>query len=198
MSAYRLYSNEYNYKGGFGQGNREKIHDPFLDRFSQSFFDPDELYARVANDRASQFITAKGMESRSRRNYISDNINPTEKLPEDYTSSVLIDTVPMFGFSHTPQAILPGDFQPHDNVKLYQDAFFNAYKEDQKFNDPQFFDEASTGGGGTKGGTSNRGLASENFYNMDGSASGAISNRLGGERRDESYRENSIESMVAF
>lgn len=189
----------YNYTGGYGRGNRDQIHDFTADRFAQSFYPPEELYAKVANDFAGQYVTTLGLESRIKRDLAIEKTNPTHKLPEDQTSAMLINQVPMFGWTHPPDVSLPGDFEQHDQIKMFQQAFFNAYKEEQRFSDPKYFDTYSDPENpASKNDISNKGLASGQVYNMDGSAAGRITNFLGGERRDESYRENSVETMVAF
>lgn len=199
MSQYQIFNRMYNYSGGYGRGVKEKIHDITANRFDQSFFPPEELYAKVANDYAGQYVTTMGLSSRIARDMAVDAANPTEKLPEDMTSAMLINTVPMFGWSHPPETNLPGDYQQHDQIKLYQNAFFNAYRQEQLFNDPKFFDSyMDPEKGENKNDITNKGLAAGQVYSMDGSAAGRITNFLGGERRDENYRENSVESMVAF
>jgi len=189
----------YNYSGGYGHGVREKIHDLVSNRFEQSFFPPEELYAKVANDQAGQYVTTLGLQSRIKRDMAIDSVNPTEKLPEDYVSAKLIDTVPMFGWSYPPDVALPQDYKAHDQVKLYQNAFFNAYRQENLFSDARFFDTyLDPENPASKNDPVDNGLGSKEVYSMDGSAAGRISNHLGGEKRDESYRENSVETMSAF
>lgn len=199
MAAYELWSRMNNYKGGYGHGIKEKIHDITANRFEQEFFGPEELYNHVANDQAGQYVTTMGLGSRVRRDMAIDAVNPKQKLPEDQTSSVLLNTVPMFAWSHPPDATLPEDFKGHDQIKLFQQSFFNAYRQEQLFNDPRFFDDyMDPENNSSKQNVSNKGLPASQVYNMDGSAAGRITNFLGGEKRDESYRENSVESMTAF
>ena len=189
----------YNYEGSYGQAVKEKIHDILPNRFEQSFFGIEDIYNQVANDYAGQFVTTFGLPARVRRDMAQDNLNPRNKLPEDQTSAMLLNTVPMFAWSHPPNQELPEDFKAHDQIKLYQNAFFNAYRQEQLFNDPKFFDEyMDPENGDSRRNKSNKGIPADAFYNLDGSAAGKITNFLGGEKRDESYRENSIETMTAF
>lgn len=199
MSQYQIFNRMYNYSGGYGRGVKEKIHDITADRFEQSFFPPEELYAKVASDFAGQYVTTVGLQSRERRDMAIDAANPTQKLPEDQVSATLMNTVPMFAWSHPPEANLPGDYKQHDQIRLYQDAFRNAYRQEQFFTNPKYHDtymDEQTEF--SRKDPANKGLASGQVYSMDGSAAGRITNFLGGERRDENYRENSVESMVAF
>lgn len=199
MTQYQLYNRLYNYRGGYGHGDRKKIHDITADRFEQNFFPPEEVYAQVANDMSGQYVTPKDVAQRIARDLSLEKVDPRHKLPEDYVSSVILNEVPPFGWSHPPDATLPGDYKQHDQIKLYQQAFYNAYRQDQFFNDPRFFDDyLDPENPNSKKDVTNKGLSSGEIYSMDGSAAGRPSNHLGGERRDESYRENSIESMVAF
>src|ERR1700684_4181257 len=103
MSQYQLFNRMYNYNGGYGHGNRDKIHDINPNRFDQTFFSIEELYAQKADDQAGQYVTTMGLASRIKRDMAIDAANPTEKLPEDMTSAILMDTVPMFAWSHPPE-----------------------------------------------------------------------------------------------
>ena len=202
---YRIFNRMYNYDGGYGHGTREKIHDLVANRFEQSFYPPDELYAKIANDHAGQYVTTLGLQSRLQRDFAMDAVNPQEKLPEDMVSAKLINTVPSFGWTYPPDVTLPQDYKEHDQVKLYQNAFFNSYRQQNLYSDPQFYKDYldpenpdSKNDPVDNGMTSNQVYSSKQSSNFDGSAAGRISNHLGGEKRDESYRENSVETMSAF
>jgi hypothetical protein len=195
--AFRLHNRVANYKGGYMHADKKKIHEVTSNRFDQDFFGIQETYSRVASDFAGQFATVMGREDRERRDMAIDAANPKEKIPEDMVSALLIDTVPAFAWTHAPEFNLPEDYMANDQVSLVQQSFINAQKQEEMFTNPE--NQRDNQGLNTdKTGKGNTTLTQDQFYNMDGSAAGLISNHLGGEARDESYRENSAESITAF
>lgn len=196
MSQYDVYAPIWNYKGGYGNSTREKIHNITADRFDQSFFPIEDLYAKVANDYAGQYVTTMGLQSRIKRDMAIDAQNPREKLPEDMVSAKMMDIVPMFGWSHPPDLSTPEDFKQNDQVFLIQSAFLNAAKQEALYTDPNLFFKQDLNTDAVGKGVP--ALRQVDYFSFDGSAIGAETNLLGGEERDESYRENSVESMTAF
>ena len=185
-----------NYKGSYGCSTRDKIHDITANRFEQDFFSIEDLYGKVASDYAGQYTTSLGLQSRISRDMAIDAVNPQEKIPEDIVSAKMIDVVPMFGYSHPPDLSLPDDYKQNDQIFLLQNAFLHAAQQEALFTDPHLFfkEDLNT----DKCGKGNGPAKQVDLYRYDGSAAGRETNFLGSEMRDESYRENSVESMVAF
>lgn len=208
VSKYKIWSPAYNYKGSYGVSTKERIHQLSSDRFDQDFFPIEENYAKIANDFAGQYTTPLGLSGRIQRDMALDMGNPREKLPEDFVSAKLIDTIPMYGYSHPPDLSLPEDYKQNDQVALVQQAFLNAAKQEELFTNPRYFDPKSFNPkqvsqqvndlNTDKVGQGNQPITQLEFYSMDGSAAGRETNFLGTEDSDENYRMNSIESMVAF
>lgn len=216
MSSYELYGRLNNYKSGFGQADKDKVKDLAAGKFDTMFFPIEDLYARVTDESANQ-ITTHQLSSRMKRDYAIDNQNPMEKLPEDSASAMLIDSVPMFGYTHPPNLDLPSDYEQNDQVKLIQQAYLNAQKQSELYTnedvmkDPGFNTDKVGQGNSTasqkqvlngqrQGGPSNPGDAAgnKNQYILDGSAAGLETNHLFGEQHDEASRVTSTETMTAF
>ena len=192
---YQLYNRLYNYKGGYGNCDKKKASDFTISDFEKSFIPIEEQYAKIG-DCCAGLITSKGLESRIKRDLAIDAQNPQEKLPEDAASALMINTVGPFSGSYPPDLSKPQDFELNDNVRMVQQAFLNASKQQQLYESPEVMNDPSYNTDGL--GKGNDPSTQTDVYQMDGSAAGRETNFLAGEHEDESYRKNSIETMVAF
>lgn len=195
MTQYELWNRMCNYSGGFGHGDKKAICDIKKDRFDQEMMPTKTMYNKL-NDYSSQYVTSMGLQTRIKRDMAIDAMNPQEKIPEDLVSAQMIDVVPPFAWSHPPDFSTPQDNELNDNVKLVQQAFLNAEKQSKLYEDPDSMKNEKYNT--DKVGKGNEGMKQEQFYSMDGSAAGQISNRLASEQSDEDYRKNSVETMTAF
>ncbi len=195
MTKYEVFSRLYAYNGPYGDATKEQIHSIFEDRLDQAIMGFTNDFIKTGNDSASSQITTLGLASRQKRDMAYDAINPQQKLPEDMTSARLIETVPAFGWSPGPLMSRPEDFEAKDQVNLVQMSFLHAAQQERLYTDPNLFGKDEF-----KDKVENpvKPMNEIQSYSFDGSAAGYETNRLGGESRAESYRENSIEYMTAF
>lgn len=187
------------YRGGYLKANKKDIHDFTASRFDQMFFKEEQSLVNSANDFSNGLFSAMGLQKARSRDFFLDKVNPKDKLMIDTDPADTIDTIKDFGY--TEMALFhDADKKAHTQVKLVQDSLLNASRQAARYDDPQlFFDDSYNGEltgqepRGTNLKEGGKGLKKDHLK-MDGSAAGRWSNFLS----EDNYRDNSVESMVAF
>lgn len=199
MSNYSLFGRmgEYGYSGSIGEAKKADIYNLGGDRFGQQIIVGRNTLQPSANDFSTSYITHAGALSRLQRDFNQDSTNSREEMQKDPYSTQLAGVPDLL---NPPQLDIstPMDYAAHNQINLVQDSIINHQRESERFINPNTFGKDTKEQERGKG---FNGMPEEDFYGLEGSAAGMISNRLDymASRIDEDgQRLNSIESTVAF
>lgn len=135
MSKFDVGGAHFNYSGGFGKANKAMIFDPFAGRHETQIF---ETKKEFGGDVPKQELRGLGLSNIQSRDFMIDNKNPAEVLPPDEMSIRQINQAPDFE-PMMRDLLVPGDYEPKDQVRLVQEGRANYIKQTLKFDNPDTF-----------------------------------------------------------
>lgn len=194
MSLANLIQPGYRYDGPYGKAKPEDILDITASRFKQEIFrDEDNRHSRQEDYVEDQILQLQ-LDSRQKRDLLSDSVNPREEIPKDLLDEKNIDLIPNFNEVMVNMS-LPGDDDVQDQVKLYTDSLKNYQQQRDAYSSATGIDpynsEKDLSSGMMQSGKGTTSLA---IYSYEGSAAGRMTNYLD----EDGNRLNSIDSNVAF
>jgi len=170
MTLYGDRDHFFSLKFNFGGAKKEDVYgfEENTEVYKQ-MFQGDPGFLMQGKDGPTSYVTQAGLQSRNARDYAMDVENPREQLTPSQVDLKNMNVVPPFNKT-APDLSKPYDFEPHDQVKLVQDATAHYLEQKDYFTDPKLFKKEYLNT--DKVGSTLTGKSQKSLYNMRGNAAG--------------------------